>query len=281
VGKHPDILVTGAGGQVGRALARRLPTARLLSREDFDVRNALDVGSLFAGIRLVIHLAAMTDVDKCEQQPALCMEINGSGTKAVVEAAKAVSARVIYVSTDYVFDGTKRSQYQETDKPNPINAYGRSKLAGEHHVAGKPSNLIVRTSWVFGSGRNFVRSILSAADSGKSLRVVDDQRGRPTSAGDLADALVQLADSRVTGIVHVSGDGPICSWADLAEFVLRVKGMDVPVERMDSETYARLRGRPLAPRPANSAFSLTKARAWAVPLRDWRDAVTRFMEESS
>jgi dTDP-4-dehydrorhamnose reductase len=281
MGQHSNILVTGAGGQVGRALAQRIPTARLLTREDLDVRDALETLSTFEGIRLVIHLAAMTDVDRCEEQPDLCMEINASGSKAVAEAAQAVGARVIYVSTDYVFDGTKATEYEETDKPNPINAYGRSKFAGEHHFAGEPGNLIVRTSWVFGNGRNFVRSILSAADSRKSLRVVDDQRGRPTSADDLAAALVQLTDSRVTGIVHVSGEGPICTWAELAEFVLRVNGSDVPVERTDSETYARLRNRSLAPRPANSAFSLTKARTLGVPLRDWRDSVTRFVEASS
>jgi dTDP-4-dehydrorhamnose reductase len=274
----PHILVTGAGGQVGRALARRLPTACLLTHEDLDVRNATDAAVLFKGTELVVHLAAMTDVDKCEEQPDLCMEINACGTKSVFEAAQAARARVIYVSTDYVFDGTKATEYEETDEPNPINVYGHSKLEGERHVARDRNNLIVRTSWVFGDGPNFVRSIISAAAERKPLRVVHDQRGRPTSADDLAEALVHLAGSKARGIVHVSGDGPICSWADLAEFVLGVRGMNARLERIDSKTYERLRHRPVAPRPANSTFSLNKARVAAVPLRDWRDSVTRFLE---
>jgi dTDP-4-dehydrorhamnose reductase len=278
MGEYPHIHVTGAGGQVGRALAQQLPSARFLNRDQLDVAAGPQPATVFRGAEIVIHLAAMTNVDLCEKEPQLCMKINGDGTKWVTQAAEAAGARVIYVSTDYVFDGEKTTEYTESDTPNPINAYGRSKLAGERHVASHARHLIVRTSWVFGDGHNFVRSIISAASRGEELEIVNDQRGRPTSARDLAAALLHLAASTTTGIVHVSGDGPVCTWADVAECALQAARLKVPVNRINSATYARKAQRPIAPRPRNSAFSLAKARSLAVPLSDWRSALARFVE---
>jgi dTDP-4-dehydrorhamnose reductase len=278
MGNYPHIHVTGAGGQVGRALAQRLSSGRFLNRDQLDIAAGPRPATIFRGAEIVIHLAAMTNVDLCEKEPQLCMKINGDGTRWVTQAAEAAGARVIYVSSDYVFDGEKTTEYTESDTPNPINAYGRSKLAGERHVASHARHLIVRTSWVFGDGHNFVRSIISAASRGEALDVVNDQRGRPTCAQDLAAALLHLAVSTTTGIVHVSGDGPVGTWADVAECALQAAHMKVPVNRINSAIYARKVRRPIAPRPRNSAFSLDKARSLAVPLSDWRSALSRFVE---
>jgi dTDP-4-dehydrorhamnose reductase len=185
---------------------------------------------------------------------------------------------VVFLSTDYVFDGKKLGEYTEDDPPAPINAYGRTKLTGEEAVRAGRENLIVRTSWVFGDGTNFVKTILHAARGGRPLRVVDDQRGRPTWAQDLATALAHVVRSGATGVLHVAGDGEPGTWADLAEAAVGAAGLTLPVEGIDSETYGRTADRVVAPRPANSVLSLERARAAHVPLGDWRCSVHRYVE---
>jgi len=270
--------VTGAGGQVGRSLRQELPAARFLTRQDLDVTDGAAVRSLLKGTDVVVHLAAMTNVDRCEAEPDAAERVNGWGTGVVVDAAAASGARVVYLSTDYVFDGRKRGEYIEDDAPAPVNVYGRSKLAGEERVRAREENLIVRTSWVFGDGRNFVRTIVDAARAGRPLRVVDDQRGRPTWAGDLASALAHAVGAGTRGILHVAGDGAPCTWADLAELALEAASLTAPVERIDTDTYRRESDRVVAPRPANSVLSLERARTLGVPLADWRPSVGRCVE---
>ncbi len=267
--------MTGAGGQVGLALRDRLPGARFLPRAELDVCDAERVREALRGADVIVHLAAMTDVDGCERDPELAHAVNAEGTRNVVEASPD-TARLIYVSTDYVFDGSRDGEYGEDDAVGPINAYGRSKLAGERFVAGLPGGLIVRTSWVFGEGRNFVRSIVAAARAGRALRVVDDQRGRPTAAADLARALAHLVSAPRSGVLHVSGDGPSASWADVAQRAVRGAGLDVAVERIATATYVRDAGRRIAPRPANSTLSIERARAAGVPLVDWRGSLDSY-----
>src|SRR2546430_4767882 len=203
VGKDPVVLVTGAGGQVGRALRSEIPDARFLSRLELDVTDPAAVQEAVDGVDVVAHLAAQTNVDECERDPDRANAVNAEGTAHVVRAAGERGARVVYVSTDYVFDGTKSGEYVEEDPPAPTNAYGLSKLAGEGHVQGGPANLIVRTSWVFGEGRNFPRTIVAAARQGGPLRVVDDQWGRPTWAQDLARSLGYLIRTEAVGVLHV------------------------------------------------------------------------------
>lgn len=278
MGPDRAIVVTGAGGQVGRALAGPLSGARFLSHLDLDVTDAGGVRRAAGTASIVLHLAAMTNVDECERDPDRAFAVNAEGTRNVVEAAEDAGARVIYLSTDYVFDGTKPGEYSEDDPPAPINAYGRSKLEGERFVAKVPANLIVRTSWVFGDGRNFVRTMVGAARNGTPLRVVDDQTGRPTWAEGLAEAIVFLVEEGVSGVIHVTGEGAPSTWADVAEFALAVARLDAPVERTDSATYRRSADRLVAPRPPNSTLSLERARKLGVPLRDWRDSVRRYVE---
>jgi dTDP-4-dehydrorhamnose reductase len=262
---------------VGLALGALMPRARLLAHGDLDVTDRAAVSSAAEGADAIIHLAALTNVDGCEQDPARAFAVNAEGTRNVVEAAARHGARVIYISTDYVFDGAKRGEYAEEDPVGPVNAYGRTKLMGEGLVAGLPGSLIVRTSWVFGEGRNFIRTIIGAAQRRGPLKVVHDQTGRPTSAHDLAAALVVLVDEDASGILHVTGDGDPCTWADLAEFAIDAAGLSVPVERIDSPTHQRTAGRLVAPRPRNSVLALGKAKTAGVPLRSWRPSVEGFV----
>jgi dTDP-4-dehydrorhamnose reductase len=255
--------VTGAGGQVGRALRALLPGANFFSHEELDVRDGPAVARALAGCDVAIHAAALTDVDGCERDPDAAFAVNACGTDHVCAAA----SRVVYLSTDYVFDGGKDGPYDEDDEPAPINAYGRSKLAGERAVLRSRRNLVVRTSWVYGEGRNFVRSIVRAAHEGRELRVVADQHGRPTAACDLAAALAALVETDVAGIVHVAGDGEPASWADLAEHALGRR-----VQRIASADYPTA-----ARRPRNSVLSLERARGLGLPLVEWRGAVSRYV----
>jgi dTDP-4-dehydrorhamnose reductase len=264
VGSDPRVLVTGAGGQVGRALRRCLPDAVFLGRAELDVRDADAVRAALRPGDVVVHAAAMTDVDGCERDPAAADAANAAGSANVA----GTGARVILLSTDYVFDGRAGRPYREDDPTGPVSAYGRSKLAAERAVLAHPGNLVVRTAWVYGEGRNFIRSILAAEQAGRPLRVVSDQRGRPTWAGDLAAALAYLVGAGTSGVVHVTGDGEPCTWADLAEVVV-----GHPVERITSEQLAAP-----APRPRWSVLDLGRARALGVPLADWRDSVRRYLE---
>lgn len=277
---HDRIVVTGAGGQVGRALKPWLPEAGFLTHDGLDVADEVDVMSALADAGMVVHLAAMTNVDGCESEPERARAINARGTRNVAAAARKSGARVVYVSTDYVFDGLKAEEYEVDDETNPINEYGRGKRDGEKSVASDPGNLIVRTSSVFGDGKNFVKTIIAAARAGRRLRVVDDQISRPTAAVDIARAIAYLVKGHAHGIVHVAGDGPPCSWADLAERALRAAGLDADVERVDSASYAASAGRVIAPRPPNSVLSLAAARDLGVPLADWRESLKSYVEES-
>jgi dTDP-4-dehydrorhamnose reductase len=250
---------------VGSALRARMPGATFLARADLDVGDAEAVRSALRAGDLVVHAAAMTDVDGCERDPEAAFAVNAAGAANVASSG----ARVILLSTDYVFDGCADRAYREDDPPRPLSVYGRSKLEAENWVLERAGNLVVRTSWVYGRGRNFIRSILAAECAGKPLRVVDDQRGRPTWADDLAAALVHLIDQGADGTVHVTGDGEPCTWADLAEVVV-----DHAVERISSAEFGAA-----APRPQSSVLDLSRARALGVPLADWRRSVRSYLEE--
>ena len=269
------ILVTGADGQVGRALARLRPDADLRAHHDLDVTDADAVERAAEDVDIIVHLAAMTDVDRCEDDPRTAELVNAHGTSNVVAAARRHGARVVYLSTDYVFPGDD-PPYAEQDPTRPINAYGRSKLGGERHL--DPENdLVVRTSWIFGDGHNFVGTILRAAATG-NVTVVDDQIGRPTAADDLARALDHLLTASVSGCIHVAGDGTPCSWADFADLVIGVAGYDSEVERVSTEAYAARASKRVAPRPPNSTLDIEHARELGVPLVDWRTSVITYVK---
>jgi dTDP-4-dehydrorhamnose reductase len=271
--------VTGGNGQVGRALRPLLPTARYATHDDLDVTDRARVHDALAGAGVVVHLAAMTDVDRCEREPRLADEVNGAGSRNVAAAARATGARVIGVSTDYVFDGTASGEYTETDQPRPLSVYGSTKLAGELALLKAGDNTVIRTSWVYGDGRNFIRTILHAASSGRALAVIDDQVGRPTAADDVARAIVHLLSVDPPRLVHVSGDGPPTSWAGVAELSLAAAGLAVPVEHVSTVEYGRRMESAPAQRPSNSMLSLECARGLGVPLSDWRTSVSAYARD--
>lgn len=270
------MVVTGGGGQVGRALQRVLPEATFLTRAELDVTDAAAVDRAVSTAGVVVHTAALTNVDECERRPGDAAAVNDRGTEHVAGAARRHGARVILLSTDYVFAGD-RPPYSEDDERAPVNVYGRTKAAAEDHLDPE-RDLVVRTSWVFGGARNFVRAIVEAART-TTPRVVDDQVGRPTAAADLARALAFLvAEAAVVGRLHVSGDGAACSRADLADRALEGAGSPVRVERVDSAAYAAHAGALIAPRPPNTTLSLERARALGVPLVDWRTSLDEYVK---
>ena len=241
------------------------PGALGLTRADLDVTDASAVRDALGG-SVVINCAGFTDVDGAEADPERAHEVNTLGAQNVAE----VAARVIYVSTDYVFDGSKPGPYVESDPVNPLSAYGRSKLAGERAtLTASPHSLVVRTSWLFGAGgRNFVATMLRVGEKQGAVRVVDDQVGSPTFTGHLADALWGLVGSGRHGFLHVAGGGS-CSWFDFARAIFERAGVECTVE---PQTTAEL-GRP-APRPANSAL---RSERDAPQLPAWEHGLDAYM----
>jgi dTDP-4-dehydrorhamnose reductase len=272
------ITITGAGGMLGRdltaALAGRPVTP--LDRLQCDVTDrAATLGRILESQPgVVVHLAAFTKVNECERNPARAMEVNETGTRHVAEAVNAAGARLVYISTDYVFDGRKRSPYVEDDAPGPLGVYGRSKLAGERCASAAPGALILRCGWLFGhGGRNFVEAILDQARRGQPLRVVADQTGCPTWTADLAAAIVRLMDLRATGVIHVPGGG-FCTWHEFATAIVQESGLRATVEPIASADLDP----GAAPRPAWSVLSDARLRSLGVaPLPHWREALRGYL----
>jgi dTDP-4-dehydrorhamnose reductase len=252
------VVITGAGGQLGAALTEVFRDARAYTHAELSVVTR----PLNLGFRpeLVLHAAAWTDVDEAEKRADLARLVNVDGTRNIRE----LGAPIVYFSTDYVFDGGKRTPYVESDAPNPLSAYGRTKLAGEREVT---DGWIVRTSWLFGwAGRNFVRTMLALADRQDEVQVVNDQVGSPTYVGDLACALPEVLDLP-KGVWHIAAAGE-CTWAEFARAIFEDSGRPCRVKEI---TSAEL-GRPAA-RPAYSVLRSEKAGAPALP--HWRDGLRR------
>lgn len=266
------VLLTGAGGQLGQdiitaATSRDDIELHPFARADLDITNASQTLETVrsVGPDVIIHSAAYTAVDDCETNEEHAVHVNGTGTANVVAAARDVGARVIYISTDYVFDGTKESPYVETDTPNPASAYGRSKLLGEQATAELGEDgLVIRTSWVCGAnGSNMVKTIMNAAEKYPQLTFVDDQVGKPTFTADLADTLLTLATRSDHGIMHVTNEG-VVSWYEFCQTVLEALGKD-PAQVAPCATSELDPPRP-APRPANSVLDNTRFGELNLPL---------------
>jgi dTDP-4-dehydrorhamnose reductase len=269
------ILVTGGSGQLGSELIPRLSKLGTVlgpGRQELDLTSDAAVERIIACRPThVVHAAAATDVERCELEPAWAHAVNTDGTRRVAEACKALGAWLLYVSTDYVFDGSKSNPYAEADLPAPLNVYGRSKLAGEARVqALRTPWAIVRTAWVYGHvGRSFVTTILQRLHVGAPLSVVTDQVGSPTYAPDLADAIMQLVECDSTGILHLTNSGS-CSWFALAQAIAREVGVNpariAPITAEKLGLQAR--------RPANSVLANTAWKALGLPpLRPWDTAL--------
>ena len=275
--------MTGAGGQLGRAVVDAARARGLdpigLTHAELDVQDADASRRVIARSApvLVVHCGAWTDVDGCERDPQRATAVNGHGTAHVADACRANSAGLVYVSTDFVFDGSASEPYAVDAPPNPISEYGASKLLGERAVLrdGEPGFAVVRTSWVFGpGGRNFPAAILGRARQGEPLRVVDDQHGSPTFTLDLAEALLDLGlSTNPTGIYHAANSGA-CSWHAFAQALVGAAGLELEVDRMSSADLDRP-----AARPAFSVLDCSRlAELRGRPMPDYHDAIRRYLE---
>jgi dTDP-4-dehydrorhamnose reductase len=274
-------LVTGAHGQLGRALCARCAARGLpfegRDLDTIDISNADEVEAWIGGARpqVVVNCAAHTAVDDCEAQPELAMRVNGAAVAHLAAACNRAGARLVQVSTDYVFSGRGARPYREDDPPAPRSVYGRSKLRGEELAAQAEQHLIVRTAWLYGhGGHHFVAAIRRQIDDGaRTLRVVADQRGSPTFCDDLAQAIADLVEGGAAGVVHAVNAGST-SWHGFAEEIVRLVGAEVEVVPVATSEYPRP-----APRPAYSVLDTARLeRLLRRPMPSWQDALGRYLD---
>jgi dTDP-4-dehydrorhamnose reductase len=267
------IAVTGAGGQLGTELRAALAgrAARFLTSAELDITNAAACRSALEGVSAVINAAAYTKVDRAEAEEGLAMAVNAEGPRNLAVAARAVGARLVHISTDYVFDGTRREPYTEDDVPNPQTAYGRTKLAGERAVLGElPEALVVRTGWLYAAhGHNFLRTMLRIGAEKAEVRVVNDQTGTPTHAGHLARDLVAMLDSgQGAGLYHYADEGE-ATWFDFAREIMHAAGLACAVKPIPTSAYPTP-----AVRPAYSVLDKGRVKsAFGLRLNNWRDDI--------
>ena len=247
------------------------------TRKDFDLIDFKTTKNFIINYMpdVVIHCAAYTAVDKAENEQGLCYLVNASATENIAEICKQINAKMLYISTDYVFDGTKEGFYEVNDKPNPINVYGKTKLLGEFALQKSLKKyFIIRTSWVFGEhGNNFVKTMLRLGNEHKEIDVVADQYGSPTYTADLAPLLVNMIQTERYGIYHATNEG-VCSWAEFAEEIFKLAKMDVKINHITSAEYLTR-----AQRPINSRLSKVKLGAKKFGyLNLWNDALKDFLK---
>src|SRR5579864_5489234 len=275
------VTIFGATGMLGKALLRQWTGDEItaLGSNQADIRNPDQVQRAVAHSRpdWIVLAAAYTDVDGCEINPTLASSVNTFGALNVAKAAAEARAKLLFLSTDYVFDGKKSSPYETTDSRRPINAYGRSKAdAEEKLVQILPDCCIVRTSWLFGpGGKCFPDTILRLAGTRNELEVVTDQRGCPTFTMDLADAIIQLCRSGAKGIVHATNSGG-CTWFDFGKEILRQAGVSTTVKPTMSDKYVRP-----AERPKYSILSPVSLSIHGIKMRVWQETLPDYIEERS
>lgn len=276
------VLVTGAEGQLGydvvQALKKNNIECKGTNKSDLDITNLKIVSKVLREYMpdVVIHCASYTYVDRAEDESDNCFLVNSVGTKNIAEICKAIDARLVYISTDYVFDGKKEGYYEVNDEPNPVNIYGKSKLLGELHVRSILSKYyIIRISWAFGlNGNNFVKTMLKIGNQKNEISVVDDQIGSPTYTKDLANAIINIIKTEKYNTYHITNEGT-CSWADFAEAIFFARNMKVKVHRISSAYYHSKAKRPLNSKLSkdyyyNNGFS---------KLRNWEDALKDYLLE--
>ncbi len=294
------VLVTGTSGQLGydvmMELARRGHTAIGADRHDsdadfehviLDITDAEKVSEVVSEIKpdAIIHCAAWTNVDGAEDpvNKDLVMAVNVEGTANLARAAKEVDAKMMYISTDYVFDGQGEKPWQPDDKNYaPLNVYGESKLKGELEVSENLEKyFIVRIAWVFGkNGKNFIKTMIKVGETHSEVEVVADQIGTPTYTFDLARLLVDMIETDKYGYYHATNEGGYISWAEFAEEIYKDAGMDVKVKAVTTEEYEAKSGKAVAKRPFNSRLDKSKLKENGFePLPDWKEAVKKYIAE--
>ena len=277
------VLVTGVSGQLGfdvmRELLARGVEAKGASRSDFSLTDFAAMRRFVEAHRptAIIHCAAYTAVDKAEDEPELCREVNAAATGELARLAKEVGAKFLYISTDYVFPGTGEGFYEPEDEKAPCNVYGESKLLGEEAAREALEDLfIVRISWVFGeNGKNFIKTMLQVGKSHEEVRVVNDQIGNPTYTLDLAELLCDMICTEKYGTYHATNEGEYISWYDFTKEIYRQAGLSTKVIPVSTEEY----GLSKAKRPKNSRLDKRKLKEEGfTPLPEWKDALSRYLE---
>ena len=277
------IIVTGCNGQLGRAVNKQYAGNTEYELVNTDVAE-LDITSVDKVMDLVgevkpyaiINCAAYTAVEACEKEEDLAFRINAIGARNLGIAAEAVGAKLVHISTDYVFAGNGTRPYRETDPTGPQGAYGRTKLAGEEFVKEFSSrHFIIRTAWLYGDGKNFVRTMLRLAETNDKVRVVRDQVGSPTSASELAKAIAYLLPTDNYGLFHGTCEGD-CSWAQFTEEIFRLAGKSTNVEGITSEEYGAAVKRPAYSILENYMLKMTTD----FMFKDWHDAIAEYLKEA-
>lgn len=275
-----NILVTGSTGQLGsdvvKELLKRGYSTLSPNRSEFNLCSEDNIRNyiLNSNCESIVHCAAYTQVDKAEDEKDLCIKINATATKHIVKCAKILDIPMIYISTDYVFDGTKDGKYTENDETNPINIYGESKLAGEKYVQEiLDKYYIVRTSWVFNiNGKNFIETMLRLSKANNQLSIVNDQIGSPTYTKDLSRLLVDMIETNKYGLYHATNEG-YCSWYEFADTIFKLANINIDIKAINSNEYASR-----AKRPLNSKLSKDKLIEFGFkPLPHWEDALKDYL----
>lgn len=275
-----NILVTGSTGQLGsdvvKELLKRGYSTLSPNRSEFNLCSEDSIRNyiLNSNCEAIVHCAAYTQVDKAEDEKDLCIKINATATKHIVKCAKILDIPMIYISTDYVFDGTKDGEYTENDETNPINIYGESKLAGEKYVQEiLDKYYIVRTSWVFNiNGKNFIETMLRLSKTNNQLSIVNDQIGSPTYTRDLSRLLVDMLETNKYGLYHATNEG-YCSWYEFANTIFKLANINIDIKAINSNEYASR-----AKRPLNSKLSKDKLIEYGFkPLPNWKDALKDYL----
>lgn len=274
-------LVTGVKGQLGYDVCQELEKRKQdflgIDKEEMDITNKEDVEKVILAYHpdVIVHCAAYTAVDAAEDNKELCFKINVDGTKYIAEVCKKINAKMIYISTDYVFEGSGEHAYEVDDPKQPINVYGDSKYQGELIVQEYvEKHFIIRISWVFGvNGNNFIKTMLKLAESRAELSVVNDQIGSPTSTYDLTKLLLAMSESEEYGVYHASNEG-VCSWYDFACEIFKIANKEVKVVPVSSDQYPSK-----AKRPSNSRMSKEKLTANGFEkLPNWKDSIAKYIK---
>lgn len=281
-------LITGYKGQLGYDIARELvergeTNILAIDKDEMDITDREQVMSVVKGFNpdVIFHCAAWTAVDKAEEMEDLANLVNVVGTKNMTDASIEVGAKLVYISTDYVFDGTKEGTYNENDVPNPKSVYGMTKYLGEEEARRNPNHFITRISWVFGvNGNNFIKTMLNLSEKYDSLNVVDDQIGSPTYTVDLAKVLVEMVQTNKYGTYHVNNEG-YCSWAEFAKYIMESNGKNTKINFVSTEKYYEGKDMSkIAYRPRNSKLDKSKlVENGFEMLPDWKDATDRYCKE--
>lgn len=276
------ILVTGINGQLGYDVIKELKKRNIecmgAGRNEFDITDFSKTKEFIKNLSpdAVIHCAAYTAVDKAEDESELCRKINAEGTKNIAEISKEIDAKMIYISTDYVFPGIGDKPYEINDKTEPLGVYGKTKLEGENFVKEiLEKYFIVRISWVFGkNGNNFIKTMLRIGKENNEINVVNDQIGSPTYTSDLAKLLCDMVNTEKYGVYHATNEG-YCSWADFAEEIFKQVGYNTKVNKITTAQYPSKATRPFNSRMSHK--SLDEGGFSRLP--NWKDALKRYLQE--